>query len=314
MSLRVVAIVAAFAVALPGWTSARAEVSPAVICESDASGRAMSCRDAYHGEDAAPFRRIAPSAETRTGRAPKPATPLLATPAQRAPNVEAGPGYLRSGNTAPVLPNLPSTGAGKAAMATAESTVANPAAAPGSSQKVVTKSTPAAVVAPALADQAPAPKLSAQPAVVTAEPSPTTAATIQPATPAAAVVIARPEQNAANPPTAAEKAAPASNAIAINLLGNREFAALDGSRYTLELANAPSAAPLGELAARLSLDGSVYLVHLRSPGADRWLLAWSDHANQAEARAARQRVPADGAINSGWPRRLAPLQNELVSP
>lgn len=98
-----------------------------------------------------------------------------------------------------------------------------------------------------------------------------------------------------------------------DLLGGNDFAALDGSRFTLEIANAPSAAPLHALAARLALDGAVYLIHLRSPDADRWLLTWSDHATQAQARAARALVPADAAINSGWPRRVAPLQRELAS-
>ena len=77
---------------------------------------------------------------------------------------------------------------------------------------------------------------------------------------------------------------------------------------------ATEAERLRDLAARLQLVGAVYLIHLRSPESDRWLLTWADHASQPEARSARQLVPADATINSGWPRRIAPLQNELVSP
>ena len=98
------------------------------------------------------------------------------------------------------------------------------------------------------------------------------------------------------------------------LLDGAAFRELDGSHYTLELANAKSPDSLRDLAARLQLVGAVYLIHLRSPESDRWLLTWANYPSQSEARSARQLVPADTDINSGWPRRIAPLQKELVSP
>ena len=153
---------------------------------------------------------------------------------------------------------------------------------------------------------------------------PAEAATQPPVEPVVATPQPLPVETATSPPTAVATttsavevephpvAAPAAAPVA--LLDGAAFHALDGSHYTLELANARSPDSLRELAARLQLPGAVYLIHLRSPESDRWLLTWADHASQPEARSARQLVPADATINSGWPRRIAPLQNELVSP
>jgi septal ring-binding cell division protein DamX len=56
--------------------------------------------------------------------------------------------------------------------------------------------------------------------------------------------------------------------------------------------------------------GELYTLHLLRDGADWWLLLWGSFDSVESARAARGELPADTAINAGWPRRIAPLQAE----
>lgn len=364
---------------MAGFSTAAAE-KPSVVCESDASGRAMSCREAWPGEDAAPFRRIAVDPPAPTGAPTKPAQPMLAKPSTRPAAAVAAPDYLRNAAPAPATSIATTATLPTRAAANADPTLT--AKTPSFAARAATpaKAT-SATVAAEVAAVAPAPSAtpSAEAALATAtatsarsdtatraaEPVTTTAAVAttsanaaalpqttqgaqqrphaaQTANAAHAAEIATPESKLTNSGSAASTAAvaakppsqpaPAVAAVkaagsvpdlqtrtaepssAPSLLGGREFAALSGSRHTLELANARSPKPLRELAARLQLNGFLYLIHLRNADADRWLLVWSEYASQADARAALKWVAADPAINSGWPRRLAPLQNELVFP
>ena len=291
----------------------------------------MNCRDAWPGEDAASFRRVAPTPSVPTGAAPTPARPILAPP-QREARVTPAPAYLRAGNDAQQrASSVPATPSPAIAERTAKEAATVDVQPVATSASVATTTSPAETVAAKskqVREPATAPATTPAPIAVSAEAEPTT--------PASAVTLPTPQPSdtpiaTASPdavaPTVAISAAkkvsptivvatspPPPPPAAVGLLDGNAFRALDSSHFTLELANAKSPQPLRELAARLQLSGAVYLVHLRSPESDRWLLTWADYASQAEARSARSMVPADAAINSGWPRRLAPLQNELVSP
>ncbi|MEO7916132.1 MAG: hypothetical protein ABIR16_00690 [Dokdonella sp.] len=320
---RVCAVAFAAVVLLFGHALA-ADTQPKVVCESDASGTTMNCRDVWPGEDAAPFRRIAPAGSVPIGAAPQPTRPLLAPTPTRDTQAARAPDYLRAGTSAPRVESAlpPTSTVTRAAPAVAnstpnetplrETTVSPPAPASVVEAAPMQRSAPSA---PALPPQTkPVQPAPSKPAIVVQAESMKPAAAppervvIEPTTPAMTTTATSVSKAVVAAPMAVAAAVP------VALFGSAEFRALDGSHYTLELANAKSPQPLRELAARLRLSGSVYLVHLRSPESDRWLLTWADHAGQSEARSSRSMVPADAAINSGWPRRIAPLQNELVSP
>lgn len=93
------------------------------------------------------------------------------------------------------------------------------------------------------------------------------------------------------------------------------FRRLPPNRYTLEIARAPKQFDLAALIVALAgIDGPLYLVALRTPGGVAYSLLWSDFTTIEAAREARATLPADVAITSGWPRRIGPLQTELVGP
>ncbi|WP_440223705.1 hypothetical protein ACQQ2N_00495 [Dokdonella sp. MW10] len=93
----------------------------------------------------------------------------------------------------------------------------------------------------------------------------------------------------------------------------RAFRALRGDRYTLELAQAPTRAALAPLVDALAAtSGTLHLVVLRGPEGPAVHALWSDFPTPEAARAARDVLPPDAAITSGWPRRIGPLQSELA--
>lgn len=93
--------------------------------------------------------------------------------------------------------------------------------------------------------------------------------------------------------------------------GNREFLALPGSEYVIELAHSANAADFAALRGSLQLPrGQLYELHLHRDSGDWWLLVWASFDSVDAARAARAELPADAAINAGWPRRIGALQSE----
>jgi septal ring-binding cell division protein DamX len=106
------------------------------------------------------------------------------------------------------------------------------------------------------------------------------------------------------------KPAPAQSALRGDR-GNREFLALPASDYVIELAHSANAAELAALRTALQLPrGQLYELHLRRDNGDWWLLVWASFDSVDAARAARAELPADAAINAGWPRRIGVLQSE----
>ena len=93
--------------------------------------------------------------------------------------------------------------------------------------------------------------------------------------------------------------------------GNREFLGLPGSDYVIELAHSANRADFAALRDSLQLGrGQLYELHLRRDSDDWWLLVWASFDSVDAARAARAELPANTAINAGWPRRIGVLQSE----
>ncbi len=93
--------------------------------------------------------------------------------------------------------------------------------------------------------------------------------------------------------------------------GNPEFLALPASDYVVELAHSASSADFAALRGSLQLTrGQLYQLHLRGDNGDWWLLVWGSFDSVDAARSARAELPANAAINAGWPRRIGALQSE----
>lgn len=94
--------------------------------------------------------------------------------------------------------------------------------------------------------------------------------------------------------------------------GNRDFLTLPASNYVIELAHGASRGDLAALRGSLRLPrGELYELHLSRDGGDWWVLVWASFDSMSAARAARSELPTDAAISVGWPRQIAPLQNEV---
>ena len=226
-----------------------------------------------------------PRAETAAPPAPAPATD---TTAESAPKATALPSYLKN----------------SAQRGQAQSPAPVPAVAPAPTPAAPTEPTPAAMPTSAPA-AAPAPTPAPAPTAPPVAPPP------QPVTPAPQPPAPAP---APTPTAVAEPPAPVSPSASSNagaLLDNREFLALPASSYIVEIAHSAKRADLAALHASLHLPlGELYELHLTRDGGDWWLLVWGPFSDIESARAARSDVPADAAVNAGWPRRIAPLQAE----
>ena len=171
---------------------------------------------------------------------------------------------------------------------------------------------------PKTAVATPVPATAASPAPVSTVPPPPAAAltpvsTPPAVTPLAAAAPAPPAAEPAPSPAAAEAPPPAAIAsVATGASGNREFLALPAESYIVEIAHSANRTDIAALHASLHLPlGELYELHLTRDGGDWWLLVWGHFADIDSARAARSDLPADAAVNAGWPRRIAPLQAEI---
>ncbi|UXI69332.1 hypothetical protein [Tahibacter amnicola] len=106
--------------------------------------------------------------------------------------------------------------------------------------------------------------------------------------------------------------APRPAAVAALLRGHSEFARLADSHYVLEVSSGSDRTAVERDAGALALpDGAVYLLRLQRDGNDWFVAAWGDFTSLEAARSARQQAISLGAQRTGWPRRIAPLKQEI---
>ncbi len=264
------------------------------ICEPSADGRRFECHDKATGAadpvtdrvDRIP--RNPPSAPAHMSHPAEPDRPAAMAESARAASL---PNYLRS---TPARDIDQSETVPAHAASTQVSAAAEPAAAARPSSAV---------------------DVSAAEAQPSAEPVRTAEAPIEPPL-IEAVTETVSAQHDEPPPPAPIEAMPAPSAATGPALADAQaFRRLDARRYTLELAHAVRREALLAIAdASGLLDGTLYLVALRTPDGTTWRLFWSDFADVDAARAARARLPAGFTGNAVWPRRVGPLQTELISP
>jgi SPOR domain len=230
-----------------------------------------------------------------TGNAPKePATSKSAptpTPPQPVPTPQSAPESARS--MTPVLPPTPS-----------ETPTALPSYLRAQPAPITSASTSTAKAPPPPTPVAPPPIESKPPAApVASTPVPQEPVPIPQAKP---IPAEPPRQRETTPPPA-----PRPVSTSTDVRGNREFLALPAAAYVIELAHGSSRSDLSALHESLRLpNGDLYELHLTRDGGDWWTLVWASFESISAARAARSQLPADAAINAGWPRPIAPLQNE----
>ena len=277
------------------------------VCKPSADGQTFECRDKVTGEvDAPPEAQETPAAAVASKvSAPVPAAPLPA-PADdhdpTAPSTRKLPNYLMQ--RPPSQPSAP---------------LATPPPAPATVEPRKAEPPPAAIVEAPKPPPSPAPESAApQPATVPLEkplvreapatraPGPETVS--KPAAAAPAPVV--------TPEAASSAAIPAASTDASasrNLAGAREFGRLPAEHYTLVLASVRNPAALDALALALAeLPGPLYRLKLAMPDGDWYSLCWSDFTDVEAARAARNTLPSDVGITSGWPRKIGLLQKEIA--
>jgi len=276
------------------------------VCKPSADGQTFECRDKVTGEvDAPPEAQETPAAAVASKvSAPVPAAPLPA-PADdhdpTAPSTRKLPNYLmqrpQSQPSAPLTtpPPAPATVEPRkaepppAAIVEAPKPAASPAPAPAAAppDKPVVREAPAT--------RAQAPETVSKPAA--ASPAPTSTPVVTREAPTSA---------AATAPSSGQAASP-------NLAGAREFRLLPAGHYTLVLASVRNPAALDALALALAeLPGPLYRLKLAMPDGDWYSLCWSQFADVEAARAARNTLPSDVGITSGWPRKIGLLQKEIA--
>ena len=272
------------------------------VCKPSADGQTFECRDKVTGEvDAPPETQETPVAAVASKvSAPVPATPMPAPVDDHDPTAPPArnlPNYLmqrpQSQPSAPLTTPPP-------APATVEARKAEPPPA-----AIVEAPKPAASPAPAPA-AAPPDEPVVREAPATRAQAPETVS--KPAAAAPAPVV--------TPEAASSAAIPAASTDASasrNLAGAREFGRLPAGHYTLVLASVRNPAALDALALALAdLPGVLYRLKLAMPDGDWYSLCWSDFTDVEAARAARNTLPSDVGITSGWPRKIGLLQKEIA--
>ncbi|HET7843909.1 MAG TPA: SPOR domain-containing protein [Xanthomonadales bacterium] len=118
-----------------------------------------------------------------------------------------------------------------------------------------------------------------------------------------------PVDTATTAAAAPEPVAIAPQALATPPRNTSAFLVQVPTHYTLQLARAPSQSGFAALLGTLGLRGEeAYAVPLSGGGATSWMLLWGDFADIDAARAAAAQL---APRVSAWPRRVAPIQDEL---
>ena len=270
------------------------------VCEPSADGSRFECRDARTGEVEveAPRRTRQPEPGLTARAEPSAAEASVANADRDAPAAVPArslPNYLMQ-NPAPLSSGTPVDEAPR-----------EPASRPTDASTSL-RATPLHVEPTAPASRAAVPDAPWAPATPPASDTASGMAASAPATqaPAQAAMQADPEERK---PVAAPVPA------GTHVRDADAFLLLDATHYTVEIARARSAGELGALVAALDgITGALYLIGLRTPDGISHSLVWSAFPTIEAAREARHTLPADVTVTSGWPRRIGPLQAELIDP
>ncbi len=280
-------------------------------CVPASDGKGWDCKEIGKADAAANSAESASPKVKPADSASMPSTSSSATPLEKAARIDT------SAETTTPASSLPS-------YLTGASTAGNSRPSPAPAPAVATASSPpvsARAKHATHATQAPATSVvNTKKVVPTATPHLRTQST----RPTSESTPAKPERipRHANAPEAAPLPAPrapiapradtAPVAQGAGSASQRDFLALAGDQYVIELAHAEREGELAAIhdAAQVP-SGNVYELHLRQNGADQWLLVWGDFESIEAARAARATLLGAGTITPGWPRRIAPLQTEL---
>jgi hypothetical protein len=257
----------------------------------------------------------ASTAVDTTGAAPAPPPMLAARRPSRAPFAPPPETETPAPATEPVAAEPVAAEPVAAEPVAADPVAADPVAAePVAAEPVAAEPVAAEPVAaePVAAEPVAAEPVAAEP--VAAEPVAAEPVAAEPV--AAEPVAAEPSEPVAAEPAPLEPAAPTDRADPPAIADPDAFLALSPARFTLQLARADR---VGALYARalelraLGIDGrtngALYIVIIDAGGTPQALLLWSDFANAESARDAWAALP--GARPAAYPRRIAPLQDEL---
>lgn len=252
---------------------------------SDRSG--WDCKESGKASDSV-AQATASAADTQIAPATvASAAEVSAQPTAAAPTPRPAPAPTQSAAPAPHASELPAYLTNAAAQGTAPRTQPAPSTAPASAAKAQ----PPRAAGGAKADTTRSPE-----AARGSPPAPAPTSTT----------------SSASPPSATRASSASGNHVQGTSLGNREFLALPGERFVLELGRGDS--PAAYAAQRDALhvpQGDVYELHLHREGGDWWLLVWASFEDLQTARAARGELLPQVAAGAGWPRRIAPLQAEV---
>lgn len=299
------------ALALLGWIACVSAFEPGSerVCKPSADGQTFECRDKATGEvDAPPATQEAPVAPVAS-KAPVPA-PAATMPAPAddhdptAPSTRKLPNYLmqRPQSQMPAMTATPPPASPPVEIRKAEPPAAAIVEAPRPAPS------PAPESAAPQAATAPVAKPVVRESPATPAPAPESASKSAAAAPPPAPVV--------TPETSSSAASPAKSAhtsASRNLADASEFRALPAQHYTLVLASVRNPAALDALALALAeLPGSLYRLKLAMPDGDWYSLCWSEFPDIDAARAARNTLPSDVGITSGWPRKIGLLQKEIA--
>lgn len=282
---------------------------PAPVDEFAGGGRAAPTTEVPDTADAAPIEEAAP---VPSEPMPEP-EPVVEPPVPSQPDI-VGADAAQAGT--PALLAAPSEDRGFPLAPTPSPGEPLPA------ESAPPEPEPASVVAEEPA--APDPNVAApvEPEPIVAAPAPVApepeaaAPEPEPAASEPAPVASEPEPETETEPVVAETIAaePASAPVVATTLASAPrnstaFLAIAPGHYTLQLARAASQSGFATLLGTLGLRGEeAYSVPLSAGGAPSWLLLWGDFENLDVARAAAAQLAPRTAA---WPRRAAPIQDEL---
>lgn len=269
--------------------------------------------------DPARLPRIEYEAAAASGFA-QPAEPPASPPPAAPQSAPAGEAWLQrqsgSSSTAPAQAATAAPPQPAAAALPEAAQAATVAPLPAAPTAVVAPLDPAAD-APAAVVEPPPPATAPPTATATAAPPPPPRPSPPPAPqpPAVEPQVATDSQPvaAAATPAAVPRPAPQPASATRFDLRPRTLSDWQDREYTVQLLATRQADELAGFAAGSSIPAErLFVIRLRQPDADWWLLCTGRHADLEQARGALEALPAPARMHGAWPRRIGPLKKDAL--